>query len=86
MKHYLFIRRQAEKKLKSLPRPDRNRITEKIILLGKNPDDPTLDIKALKGEPFYRLRIGNWRIIFDRKSDIRIITIEKIKPRGDAYK
>jgi len=56
------------------------------VLLAKNPDDKNLDIKRLEGEPYYRLRIGKWRIIFDRQDVINIIAIEKIKPRGDVYK
>jgi mRNA interferase RelE/StbE len=86
MKYSLMIKREAQKTLKSLSRPDRNRITEKIMALGTNPDDPTLDIKPLQGEPYYRLRVGNWRIIYDRDDDVKIIAIEKIKPRGGAYK
>ena len=55
-------------------------------MLGFDPDDPALDVKKLRGEPFYRLRVGNWRVIFDRQEAVKIIAIEKIKPRGDAYK
>lgn len=80
------IKKQAQKTLKSLSRLDRKRITEKIVRLGKNPDDAILDIKPLVGEPFYRLRVGPWRIIFDRRDDIKVIAVEKIKPRGGAYK
>jgi mRNA interferase RelE/StbE len=86
MSYVLVINKQARKALKSLSRIDRNRITEKIVMLGRNPDDPSLDIKRLQGEPYYRLRVGQWRIIFDRNDELKIIAIEKIKPRGDAYK
>lgn len=72
--------------LQSAPRSDRNRITEKIVLLGLNPDNPCLDIKKLQGEPYFRLRVGGWRVIFDRDDAVRIISIEKIKSRGDVYK
>ena len=82
----LLIKKQAKKVLQSLARTDRNRIAEKIKLLGDNPDNPTLDIKPLQGEPYYRLRVGQWRIIFDRDDEVKIIAIEKIKPRGGAYK
>lgn len=84
MSYTILIKRQAKKTLQNLSRPDRNKITEKIIALGKNPDDPKLDIKPLQGLPYYRLRIGDWRIIYRR--DVKIIAIEKIKPRGDVYK
>lgn len=86
MSYTLLIKKQAKKALLSVPQPDRTRIAEKIVLLGKNPDDPILDIKKLKGEPYFRLRVGSWRIIFDRDDEVRIISIEKIKPRGGAYK
>lgn len=82
----LLIKKQAKKVLQSLARTDRNRIAEKITLLGENPDNPMLDIKPLQGEPYYRLRVGQWRIIFDRDDKVKIIAIEKVKPRGGAYK
>ena len=86
MRYEIFIKKQAKKTLLSLGRTDRNRIAEKIKHLGNNPDDPKLDIKPLHDDIYYRLRVGQWRIIFDRDDGIKIIGIEKIKPRGDAYK
>ena len=86
MSYTVVIRRQAQKKLQSLSRPDRARIAENIYQLGLNPDDPALDVKRLQGEPYYRLRVGDWRVIFDRQDAVKIIAIERIKPRGDAYK
>ncbi len=67
-------------------RPDRFRIAEKLAQLGRNPDDVTLDIKKLEGEPHFRLRVGNLRIIFEPQDVVRIIAVEKIRPRGDVYK
>jgi mRNA interferase RelE/StbE len=86
MNYKIFIKRQAQKKLQSLSVQDKLRLTEKIIALGNNPNDSELDVKPLKGEPYFRLRVGNWRIIFDKKEEVKIIQIEKIKPRGDVYK
>ena len=86
MTYTIIIKRQAKKKLQSLSKVERIRIAEKIELLGQNPDSSELDIKPLEGEPYYRLRVGSWRVIFDRQDEVKIIAIEKIKPRGDAYK
>lgn len=86
MSYSVVIRPQARKKLQSLSRPDRVRIAEKIHQLGENPDNPALDTKRLEGESYYRLRVGGWRVIYDRDDTVRVIAIEKIKPRGDAYK
>ena len=86
MSYTLLIKKQAKKALQSVPQPDRTRITEKIVLLGQDPDNTSLDIKKLQGELYFRLRVGQWRIIFDRNNEVKIISIEKIKPRGGAYK
>ncbi len=86
MPYKVLIRRQAQKKLRSLPRNERLRLAEKINQLGQNPDDPALDTKRLSGVPLNRLRVGDWRIIYDRQDAVQIIAIERIKPRGDAYK
>jgi len=44
------------------------------------------DIKKLKGCGFYRLRVGDCRIIYSIDETVRIITIENIDNRGDVYK
>ena len=86
MSYTVMIKKQAEKKLRDMQEIDRERISEKMYMLGQNPDDLRLDVKKLVGEPYYRLRVGDWRIIFDRQDKVKIISIEKVKPRGDVYK
>ena len=86
MSYQIVIRKQAKKMLQKLDRTRRNQIAEKIELLGDNPNNPNLDIKPLQGTLYFRLRVGQWRVIYDRDDNIKIIAVEKIKPRGDAYK
>lgn len=86
MGYQVVIKKQAKKKLLGLPTNLRHRIAEKIHWLGLDPDDAKLDIKKLVGSHQYRLRVGDWRIIYERDDHIKIISIEAIKPRGDAYK
>ena len=75
MPYTVVIRRQAQRKLQSLPRPERARIAEKIHQLGLDPDNPVLDVKRLQGEPYFRLRVGDWRVIFDRQDAVKVIAI-----------
>lgn len=86
MPYTVKIKRRAGKKLASIGKPEREAIAEKITALGQNPDDVMLDTKKLVASPYSRLRVGSWRVIYDRQDDLKIIAIEKIKPRGDAYK
>lgn len=86
MSYTVKIKRQARRKLKLLEKKSRLHISEAIVSLGVNPDDTTLDTRQLKGSRLWRLRIGGWRIIYGREDAVKIILIEKIKPRGDADK
>jgi mRNA interferase RelE/StbE len=86
MRYNIIIQKQAKKKLLGLPSNLQQRIAEKIHKLGCDPDDLTLDVKKLVGSDYYRLRVGDWRIIYDRDDEIKIISIEALKSRGDVYK
>lgn len=86
MTYTLMIHKDADKVLRKMDRPTRYRVAEKIQALGDNPDDPALDIKPLTGTDRYRMRLGDWRVIFDRLETVKVIAIEKIRPRGDVYK
>ncbi len=86
MTYKILIAKQAQKKLQSLPEAQRVRLAERIYWLGQNPSNPVLDIKKLTGRTGYRLRVGDWRILFDKEEEIKIISIEAINARGDVYK
>ncbi len=48
------------------------------------PTRPPSDVRPLGGREAYRLRVGNWRVIFDRSADR--ISVKLVASRGDAYK
>ncbi len=45
---------------------------------------PAGDVKKLVGQPYYRLRVGDFRILFTR--DGNIIEVSKIDNRGQVYR
>jgi mRNA interferase RelE/StbE len=72
----------AEKYLNRLNANDRDRIDDAIEGLEKNP--PEGDIRPVKGSPgFFRLRIGNYRLLF--RINEKGILITHIDPRGQVY-
>lgn len=84
--YQILIHSQAKKKLLSLAADKRVKLAEHIHKLGMNPNDERLNIRPMKGSPNYRLRVGDWRIIFSKNLKLRIISIEMIGSRGDIYK
>jgi mRNA interferase RelE/StbE len=50
-------------------------------------DSRTCDVVKLQGEEgWYRLRVGDWRILFTRDDDARVYTVAKIADRKDVYR
>ncbi|MBW6471941.1 MAG: type II toxin-antitoxin system RelE/ParE family toxin [Anaerolineaceae bacterium] len=82
----LLFSTQAVKALQKLPKKTAMLIRKKIDLLSLDPHNPILDTKKLHGRSGYRLRVGEWRIIYELKNDELIIIIVKIGSRGDVYK
>ena len=82
----LTYRRQARNYLARLPLKIKSAIVDKIHQLATNPDSPSLDIDVLKGREGFRLKAGQYRIIYTRQDDRLTIEIVKIRPRGDIYK
>ena len=82
-KYSITISKQARKQLRDIPRKDRLRISGAIELLGDNPIPP----KALKltNRDGYRLRVGDYRIIYIFNSNRLIILIINIAKRSAAY-
>lgn len=60
-------------------------IVKKIKKLSINPDIMK-NVKKLTDHPGFRLRSGDWRIIYVINKNEKLIQIVKIKTRGDAYK
>jgi mRNA interferase RelE/StbE len=72
--------RQAVKFIKRIDKSNKERIRKGIHEIPKG------DIKPYKGSPgSYRLRIGDWRIIFSYQEN-NVVLIEKIDLRGQVYK
>lgn len=47
--------------------------------------DPSLDVRRLTGTSDERIRVGDWRVRFDRDTVAREIVILRVLPRGRAY-
>lgn len=74
--------RDAAKALRRLGRRDRERI---LAAIAKLPDDG--DIRELVGAvELYRLRVGDWRVIFRIRRDEGVVQVAHVRPRGGAYK
>ena len=76
--------RQAKKTLKRMPTKMAQNILAHIEKVAQNPVRTDMDIKKLQGRNGYRLRVGDYRVIYTAEGFV--LAVEKIGPRGDVYK
>ena len=75
----------ARRDIKRLDPPVRERVL--AALEGLRAQPPTGDIKRLSGDPpQWRLRVGDWRVRFDRDPEESVVVIQRVLPRGRAYR
>ncbi|MCK4870085.1 MAG: type II toxin-antitoxin system RelE/ParE family toxin [Gammaproteobacteria bacterium] len=78
---------KAAKTYQKLPEQLRVKINTKLMTLAKNPYAKNNNVKPLVGMPAcYRLRIGDWRIIYEVMDDKLKIFVIKIAQRKEIYK
>jgi mRNA interferase RelE/StbE len=77
----------AKKEFKKLDSVMQKNIKEKLILLTENPEVLKNNIKALKGghKGKFRLRVHQYRVIFQIKDEELIITIIRVGHRKEVY-
>ena len=82
MTYKLVITRRAEKDLEGIPKSDALRIHTAILAMKS---DLSGDVKKLVNHvPEYRLRIGDWRVLF--AVEIDTIVIARVLNRKEAYR
>lgn len=83
-KYTVFITKSAEKELAKLPVQVIIRIREAVIGLTDEPRPSTC--KKLKGfKDLYRIRVGDYRIIYSVQDSILTVEVLKIGDRKDIY-
>ena len=77
----------AKKYLKTLSKPERERIENAVDKLQDGPyGRHDLDIKPLRASNNWRMRVGKYRVIFTIYENEIHISVVKIGSRGDIYK
>ena len=80
----IVIKRSAAKEVEKIPKSHRKRIVAKIQDLSRQPRP--LGVKKLSGEEKYRIRQGEYRILYRIEDSIITITVVKVGNRKDVYR
>ncbi|HMN23101.1 MAG: type II toxin-antitoxin system RelE/ParE family toxin [Ignavibacteriaceae bacterium] len=84
VKYKIEFKKSASKELNSLPNKEIKRILNSIDQLSEEPRG--VNSKKLSASKYYRIRVGDYRILYEVKDQILIIYIIKIAHRKDIYR
>ncbi len=75
----------VEKDLRSLPKPIIVRVMKQIDGLAKDPF-PRQTVKLEGGEELYRIRVGDYRVIYGVDRSAKLVTIHYVRHRREVYR
>ena len=84
-KYRLEIDRDVEKAVRRQDRTTKARLFKAIFALAENPH-PRNSLKLEGYIDLFRLRVGDWRIIYQIKDDQLLIIVLEVGSRGDIYR
>ncbi|MGH2568745.1 MAG: type II toxin-antitoxin system RelE family toxin [Bacteroidota bacterium] len=76
-------RKSFEKEIRSIPQEYADRIASHIDSLARNPFPS--GSKKLRRDDLYRIRIGDYRVVYSLDTENQIIVIERVSHRKDVY-
>ena len=80
----LLINTSAERELRALPKEDRRRVVGRARGLALDPRPPGSE--KLSGQERFRIRQGDYRIVYAIDDETRTVEIVKIGHRREVYK
>ena len=82
--HEISYTADALKTLRRMPRNTADLIRRKVQEVAADPVNAR-NVKKLKGRDGYRLRVGDWRVVYDIEAGKLVLIVIEIGPRGDIY-
>ena len=84
MTYQVLLSRKAQKQLSKLPKATYLKLKDKINSLADDPRPP--GCKKLQGNDAYRIRHGDYRVIYDIRDALLIIQVVTVDHRKDVYR
>ncbi|BAY29845.1 plasmid stabilization system [Nostoc carneum NIES-2107] len=85
MTYQIEISARAAKQLKKLSSEIREKINHKILELAENPR-PSGVVKLENTDDKYRIRVGNYRVLYEIEDDVLIVKVVRVGHRRDIYR
>ena len=84
MKYRVELRPAAVRALRAIEAKDRARLQGAIALLAHDPRPP--GARALQGRPGFRVRVGDYRILYTIEDNVLLIVVVTLGHRREVYR
>jgi mRNA interferase RelE/StbE len=84
MTYQVVLQRSAEKELDALEAPVHKRIAARLLALEENPRPA--GVKKLQGQESYRLRVGDYRVLYTIDDKSKKVFIMAVGHRREVYR
>ncbi len=81
----IYLERTAERDIKKLSAEDFQRIIPHIKVLSENPR-PIGCRKITNSKNDWRIRIGDYRVIYEIDEKEKVVRVMRVRPRRDVYR
>ena len=86
-KYNIIFAKKAQKELLKLPLQIQKKIADTLLVLSANHLNSVLQIKKLSGrENLFRIRIGDYRLVYEIQKNVLIIFVVKVGHRKEVYR
>jgi mRNA interferase RelE/StbE len=72
--------------LPTLPKDKSAAVIRGLEQIAKDPYAQNNHVTRLQNRPGFRLRVGDWRVIYEIRNEELVILVLKIAPRGEVYR
>ncbi len=86
MTYSILIKKSAERAMGRLPKADRAQVDKHIAALASHPRQPGAIPLQGGGKGLWRVRVGDWRIIYEIRDDRLIVLVVNVAHRRDVYR
>lgn len=83
--HEVLLEGAAQRDLKRLPAGEFARVVARIQMLANNPR-PAASRKLTGSKSDWRLRIGDYRVIYEIDDDARAVRVMRVRHRSEVYR
>ncbi len=86
-KYKVQVNKRYLKDFEKIPKRDREQIRKSVLSLADNPrPDGYKKLKGGSKEPVYRIRFGDYRVIYTVRDDVLLVLVIEVGHRKDIYK